>query len=479
MERGGATRVLRALAPALVAALFALACGPVGAAAASTGLRGKEGPSAGTKVNAHPSEVTLTPQLTAAGGVAVTTAPVGLSIEYPVMAEDLGSAPCPPPALAAQLLQLGSPPLELGGVSQDMTAPAGALSGPPASWDTATLYSLPPAFWSQLHCLLAAAKDPLTVGLDVRTGSLSWATQMATEAESAATAGLSFSLGNEPDLYALPNYESLDKPFAGEEAAAASLYIQLAGALRGALGGAPLVGPELARAGDWRDQLPRVIEQLHEQTVGVHLYPLTACASPRAVTIGGLLSPQAADGPTRYAWVSADARAAGLPAIISEANSASCGGLSGVSDSPAAAVWAVRFVLSALKAGFQEVRFHFSGNSYDPFILRGGEVLTRPLERALIALNQWLPVGATLHTVPGVRELLATAAGQPGGGIVLILDNERAEARPVLLRGARSVRTALFEPDRAGAQTGMLSSAHGRIRFTVAANSVLALSSVP
>ncbi len=428
------------------------------------------------KVKVPPSEVTLTPTLTAAPGVTVTMAPVGLSIEYPVMAQDLSSGACPPSALAAELLRLGSPPLELAGVSQDMTAPDGTLSGSPTSWEAATLYPLPASFWSQLHCLLVATNDPLTVGLNIRTGNLFWATQMAAEAQGAATAGLSFSLGNEPDLYGLPNYSSLDKPLAGEEAAAVNLYLQLAAYLRPAIGSSPLIGPELARPADWRDELPRVVEQLHEQTLGVHLYPLTACTSSRAVTRGGLLSAEAADSPARLAWVVADARAAGVPAIISEANSASCGGVAGVSDSPAAAVWAMRFVLSALKTGFGEVRFHFSGDPYDPFIVRGAEVLTRPLESALVALNQWLPLGSSLRTVPGIRRLIATAVGQPNGGILLILDNERTEARPVVLRHAYSVHTAMLSPERAGLQSGTLSSADGRIPLSVPGNSLLAIS---
>jgi hypothetical protein len=326
---------------------------------------------------------------------------------------------------------------------------------------------------------LAEAKSPLTVGLNVRTGNLAWATQMAASAQGAAPNGLSFSLGNEPDLYYLPNYASLDKPRADEEAAAASLYLQLANYLRPALGSAPIIGPELSRPARWRNQLPRVIEQLHEQIVGVHLYPLTTCRSPREVTIGGLLSSRVGESPSRLAWVVADAHAAGLPAIISEANSASCGGLAGVSDSPAAGVWGVRFILSALKTGFQQVRIHFSGGPYDPFIVRGGEVLRRPLESALVALNQWLPAGSTLRTVPGVRELVATAVGRVGGGIVLILDNERAKARPVVLHSARSVHFTVLSPLRGGLSTGILSPTRGRIRVSVAPNSVLAVSTTP
>ncbi len=424
-----------------------------------------------------PPEVTLTPTL-GAGGVPITMQPVGVSLEYPVMAQDLGSGPCPPPALVTALQQLGSPPLSLAGASQDMTVPSGVLPSPSASWETATLYTLPANFWSQLHCLLSATRDPLTVGLNARTGAPSWATQMVAGAQSAATNGLDFSLGNEPDLYSLPNYSSLDKPQAGEEALDVSTYLQVAEQLQPALGGAPVIGPELARPAHWQHELPRVLAQLHEQTVGVHLYPLTTCTTPKAVTISGLLSSEAAETPRSLAWVVADASAAGAPAIISEANSASCGGVSGVSDSPAAAVWAVRFVLAAVKTGFREVRFHFSGGPYDPFIVRGEEVLARPLDSALAALNQWLPVGASLRTL-AVRGLVATAVSQPASTSLLILDNQHARAEPVVLRGVHSATVEALGPARAGVSSAQLLSPDDRLKLTVAANSVLAVSPTP
>ena len=155
---------------------------------------------------------------------------VGLSLEYPLMAKDLGTGACPPPALVAELLRLGSPPVALAGISQDLTAPSGALGSASSSWETATLYSLPSSFWSQLHCMLSATKDPLTAGVNAKTGQPSWATQIAAGAQSAATDGLDFSIGNEPDLYYLPNYSSLDKPQGNEEATAVNLYLEVAGA---------------------------------------------------------------------------------------------------------------------------------------------------------------------------------------------------------------------------------------------------------
>lgn len=453
------------------------------------------------------AEVTL-PAGSSGPGVRIATAPIGLSIEYPTMAQDLGAGECPPPGLVSAMQALGSPPLSLAGDSQDLAAPTGSLSGSPASWETATLYQLPAGFWSKLRCLLSATHEPLTVGLNARSGQPGWAAQMVASAESTATNGLSFSLGNEPDLYDLPNYASLSRPLPDEEAAAANIYLQVATSLRQAVGSAPVIGPELARPAHWRLQLPRVIASLPAQTVGVHAYPLSACVTPRAVTIKGMLSAEAADAPSKLAWVVADASSAHAPAIISEANSASCGGVAGVSDSPASAVWAVRFVLSAVLTGFQEARFHFSNAPYDPFTVSDGQVLVRPLDYALAALARWLPVGATLRQLHGVRGLLAyavtappvastpsqpasgspPAAGtapapspNPGTGTststgMVMLDNRGSRARAVLVRGARVVHVQAFSPARAGLLSADVAAKRGLVKLTAPPNSVLAVS---
>jgi hypothetical protein len=477
-------RRLSAAALLLLAGSLCFAAGPSSsiALAATRGHVGSSGP----------SKIAL-PLSPAGGGVAIAMRPVGLSLEYPTMAQDLGAGACPSPALIAELRRLGSPPLALAGESQDLTAPPGALTGVAPSWETATLYSLPAPFWSQLHCLLSGAGDPLSVGLNLRKGVPSWAAQMVAGAQSAATNGLEFSLGNEPDLYSQHNYAALAEPLPNAELAAVNLYLQLAGALLPAVGALPTIGPELAIPALWRRQLPRVIDQLHERTVGVHQYPLSACNGPGGVTLPALLAPAAAAAPRSLAWVVADARAAGVPAILSEANSASCGGRPGVSDTPAAAVWAVRFVLAALQTGFQEVRFHFSGGSYDPFLVNGASVIDRPLESALVALNQWLPIGASIRTIPGVHGLMATAIGAPVAASPtaatpgtpatgatpatpqLILDNESAKPQTVVLRGASAVQVGLLGPTRAGLQTAQLTASGGHLTVTVAANSVLAI----
>jgi hypothetical protein len=462
----------------LLASVLALVLAGAGVSTAVAPAATKGSPAVKRAAGPPPAEVTLT-QGAGLPGVQVTMPPIGLSLEYPVMALDLGAGACPSPALVSAIQALGSPPISLAGDSQDMTVPSGALSGAPSSWETATLYTLPAGFWSQLHCLLSTTRDPLTVGLNLKTGEPAWAAQMVAGAQTAATNGLDFSLGNEPDLYPLPNYSALAHPQANEEALQASLYLQLASALQPVLGGAPVIGPELAGPEHWQHELPRVIAQLHLSMVGVHAYPLTACLTPKTATVGGLLTQYAADEPRKLASVVSLAQAAQVPAIISEANSVSCGGVAGVSNSPASAVWAVRFVLSALKTGFGEVRFHFSGDPYDPFVVSGEEVIKRPLDGALEALTKWLPVGASLRTVNGVRGLVATSITGTAGQAVLILDNERGQAQKVVLRQAPGVQTETLSAASTGVQTAHLSATHGRIKLLVAPQSLVALTAAP
>jgi hypothetical protein len=474
---GRRARPIALLTSAAVAlAAFGAVTGSAPALASSAPARGQNPP---PHKHRHkpppPPEVTLPASLTGPAAP-VTMLPVGLSLEYPLMAHDLGGGACPPQSLVAKLLQLGSPPIALAGFSQDMTAPNGALTSTPGSWEAATLYELPAAFWSQLHCLLAATGEPLTAGIDLRTGQPSWAEQIVAGAQSAATAGLAFSLGNEPDLYRYPNYAALDQPLAGEEALESNLYLRLAGSMRQALGGGAVTGPEVSRPASWQHVFGHVIEALQPQTVGVHVYPLTVCRTPRTATIHGLLSTRSGDAPARLGWVVADATAAHLPAILSEANSVSCGGRAGVSDSAAAAVWSVRFVLSALKTGFRQVFFHFSGGPYDPFLVNGETVVDRPIDSALVALNRWLPVGASLQSVPVGSGLVGTRVGEPGGGTLLLLDNEESHDREVLVRGQGDVRVEALAAARAGVQVASVRAQGGRMRMRVDAQSVMVVS---
>ena len=134
-----------------------------------------------------------------------------------------------------------------------------------------------------------------------------------------------------------------------------------------------------------------------------------------------------------------------------------------------------------------KAHFHAAGDPYDPFVVRGRAVVTRPIESALVALNQWLPVGATFRSVPRVRGLIATAIGEPVGGapgtaatpvpkLVLILDNEGEQAQPLVIHASGAVRVSVLSAAFPGLATFTRAPTHGLVRTSVARHSILAVS---
>ena len=81
------------------------------------------------------------------------------------------------------------------------------------------------------------------MGLNLKSSQLAWDAQMVAAAQSAATNGLAFSLGNEPDLYYLPNYASLGKGTPNAEALGANLYVQVAATCARRSAAPPLSAP--------------------------------------------------------------------------------------------------------------------------------------------------------------------------------------------------------------------------------------------
>ena len=142
-------------------------------------------------------------------------------------------------------------------------------------------------------------------------------------------------------------------------------------------------------------------------------------------------------------------------------------------------MWGLRFGISALEQGFDEVRYHFSGNSYDPFVVGGSRIYERPLANALVALNAWLPVGATLHPVPSkslaAEGLVAHAALRPDGSVVLILDNESARPARLLLRGLSAAQLTLMSSIQAGLPTRNVGSPSAQIPLSVPPNAIVAV----
>jgi hypothetical protein len=350
---------------------------------------------------------TVASQPQRAAAAVVGRSPFGLSIEYPLMERALGNA-CPSPALLATLRSLGSPTIRIGGDSQD-------LAGPTAAYH----YVIPPSFWTALGCLARESGSPIVVGLNFAQSPIADELTTIAAAEQAIPASqLSFSLGNEPDLYGfshiLPNEAGFTVPAFRSAPWTAEAYAGEWASRRSMLGEIPIEGPDLAGI-SWRARIARLMAEDPPVALTVHAYPTVACGSAGAPTTAArLLTEHASVGLVeKYDWLLAAARAAHRPAVISESNSASCGGKPGVSNMPVAGVWAARYVVAALLAGFSQVRFHTAGTSYDPISFEAnGTIAIRPLGDALLFLHRWIPLGSRI--VSGSRDprLLAASVSQ-------------------------------------------------------------------
>jgi hypothetical protein len=400
--------------------------------------------------------------------VAITTDPVGLSIEYSVLAGDLGTGPCPPPALVTTLEALGSPAIRIGGDSQDETAPAGTA-------EFAGVTDLPSNFWTQLACLESQTHEPFVVGLNLASQMPAWAATMASEASSAVPANLlSFELGNEPDIAgpAVPwwNATGLARslmPFAN--------YLEDAEATKAQLpAGASVEGPDFA-TGRWISEIPQIATALSLQRIDTHFYPLNACTGAKQATISALLSAGTSELDPPVLATLAAATSLHLPMVISESNSVACRGLAGVSNSPASAVWALRLVINALRGGIISVRFHSSASSYDPFVVSGGTVTVRPLYLGLQTAVNLLPVGAQLQSLRTPRTLLGVVVTLPDGQKTYIVSNYAHTSVAVTVHAHGKVALVRVVPVAPVVENQSTEAAAGVASVRVASNSVVAL----
>jgi hypothetical protein len=403
-------------------------------------------------------------------GPAVTVGPhpIGLSIEYPLLAHDLGSSRCPSSALVHALESLGSPPIRIGGDSQDAVAPAGTPEYPGVS-------DLPPGFWSRVACLERETRAPVIVGLNLASGEPGWAAELAASARAAIPRPLlSFELGNEPDIYGTPV-----RWWNGHALTSAAMpwatYLARARAVEAVLGaGSVFEGPDFA-SGRWVRMVPALTTTLHLRTIDAHFYPLDACRNPAAATTAALLSRQIQTKLDERVRLARDARAERLPAVISETNSVSCGGVAGISDQPAAAVWAVRMILRALRAGFSSVRFHASGSAYDPFAVNAGVVTARPLELGLLFAARLLAAGAVLRAIPNAGSLDAVAITRSDGSRTIVLSNYAAAPRWVSLATAGPLKVAGVLASTPSVRRTVVRAVAGHARVELAPNSVEAI----
>ncbi len=308
----------------------------------------------------------------APGGTAAASA-------APVAEYALGTPDKPNDAFFQFMRNLGPGVLRLGGNSQDNTCwnPAAA---PHPDWCKAELSKADFELYSR------AARESgwrLIVGINLKQNSSDWALKEVTQALAPAikpdqTVGLE--IGNEPDLFARDG--SRPKTYSPADHAKDFLAYRDAFAKNATARQYGIVGPATCCA--WRNaqDLGAFIDGVgapNLKLISIHNYPLTTC-NGRTLTIQQLLAPETM---TRFdeqmRSLAGAAHDRKLPIALAETNSASCGGMPGVSNALAAALWGISTLYSAVEDGLSGVNFHISyrpgGSAYnaiDTFAEAGG-----------------------------------------------------------------------------------------------------------
>jgi len=249
-------------------------------------------------------------------------------------------------------------------------------------------------------------------------------------------------LGNEPNAYALHGLRSEPWTFVQYDEQVTAYR----SAIEAAAPGIPLAGPDTSGSSAYENWgLGEAIDQRPALLTGHH-YPL-GCEERPAPTIARLLSPQIRQREEvslqRYVSI---ARQAEVPFRLDETNSVSCGGVAGISNTFASALWAVGYLSQAMSMGVGGV--NLQGNpancqGYAPLCaptaedLASGALGAQPewyallLARALIGER---PV-STNTSSPGRPDMqLSTFLASDGALHFVIVDDDPPGARRVALR---------------------------------------------
>jgi hypothetical protein len=372
----------------------------------------------------------------------------GLSLEYP----DLPGYERNLPVFESVLSQLhenyGGPLLlRIGGSSADQTyfvpaskaVPAGAFRLTP-SWfaQTATLVRA-----LNLHLILdlnLSAHSP-SLGADVAAAALRWLPP-------GSVAG--FEIGNEPDhldhgAYSIDDY--------------VRQFNSYADALSKVAPGVPLLGPSVSSTSLDFYWLVRVSAALRSR-LGVltgHRYPLSVCSRDKhsrlyptiARMLGALASSLMAKSVLPAVTL---AHQAGIAFSVDEFNSVTCGGLAGVSNAFATALWAPDALFELLHTGLNGVNLHFRvGTVNTPFAITPAGLIAHPLLYGLILFVRTIEPGGRLVDVRtesrGPAIVKAWAVHTQDNQLHLLLINKSAYPAEVDLRlpssGALTVQRLL------------------------------------
>lgn len=324
----------------------------------------------------------------------------------------------------------------------------------------AWMFRLTPGWLARTRALVRATGIRVILDLNLVTGTAAGAARWARAAISGlprrSVAG--FEIGNEPDIYSRRDWLART---AGRAESAITLprtlsarrydtrFRAYAAALARVAPGVPLLGPSLAKPASSRGWVRSLLAGPHPGlgAVSAHVYPFTACARPgwrSYPTIARLLGWRGSAGIAQAVAPAARiAHRAGLPLRLTELNSVTCGGLAGVSDTFATALWAPGALFALLRSGIDGADVHVrAGTVNAAFAIDRGGLQARPLLYGLILFARTLGPGGELVRVPvaalPAARLNVGAVRQADGELEALIVNHGPRAAAVVLRLAAS-----------------------------------------
>lgn len=440
---------------AIAVLLLALA---VAAVVALLALGGQRSTSPAPQPAATSPDPAINAQLTLAAGspMAVPRSFLGISTEYwtiPVWAQE----PTVLHRVFAMLSQDGPIRLRIGGDSADRIRWAPVKELP--EW----AYELGGSWLRHSSQIVRSTHVKLILDLNLVTSTPSLAAHWARTALAALPphSVTAFEIGNEPDLYRRRVWQRVTKrthvpplPRSMTPALYARDYALYAKALSRVAPGVPLLAPALGIPQVSYPWVSKLLQSLHPGLKGItiHRYPYSACARPGTrsyPTVPKILSEHAVDALGQTArTVEHVSDPAGLPLWMTEFNSVTCGGVKGVSNTFATALWVPDALLELARSGIESASVHVRDNSTPttspmPSAINMAFTLTRrglysyPLLYGMVLFAKTLGPGAQLvraHLAAAQSLHLKAWAVRLGGGNtmhVLLINKgtRRAEVR--------------------------------------------------
>jgi len=342
--------------------------------------------------------------------------------------------------LVRLLRSLGPGVLRFGGITADENVAWTDAATPRPAWASSTIGP------EQMKALGVLARRSgwqvlLTVGL-AHYEPAAAAREVAAAHHALGPYLAAVEIGNEPNAYGSHGFRQLPWIAQGYEEEVSS-YRE---AIEALTPGVPIAGPDVSGSGifpEWGEE--EALSQKPALLTGHH-YPL-GCAQTPAPSIETLLSAatRGREAQSLETYVSVS-RQYGIPFRLDEANSVSCGGVAGISDTFASTLWATGYITQAMTAGAAGI--NLQGNptncsgytplcAPDPGALASGSLRAEPDWYALLLTSSLAgehPLPTTISAEPQPNLVAASFAGSGHSLKVVLADDEPSGASPLALR---------------------------------------------